>query len=48
MMILDSIHEVVKKEIRVGHIVVRSLQDTNVDLREGNILYEFDRCFFIY
>nr|XP_050869891.1 ionotropic receptor 93a isoform X5 [Vespula vulgaris] len=33
-MILDSIHEVAKKEIRMGYIVVHALQDTNIDLRE--------------
>ncbi|XP_047343839.1 ionotropic receptor 93a-like isoform X2 [Vespa velutina] len=43
--ILDSIHEIVKKEIRVGYIDIRALQDTNVDFREDyTVLLSIATC----
>nr|XP_050869888.1 ionotropic receptor 93a isoform X3 [Vespula vulgaris] len=51
-MILDSIHEVAKKEIRMGYIVVHALQDTNIDLREDYMVLlsiaTCDKTWYLY
>ncbi|KAF7414094.1 hypothetical protein HZH68_002583 [Vespula germanica] len=51
-MILDSIHEVAKKEIHMGYIVVHALQDTNIDLREDYMVLlsiaTCDKTWYLY
>ncbi|KAK2575942.1 hypothetical protein KPH14_007304 [Odynerus spinipes] len=43
--ILDSIHDVAKKEMHVGRIVVRAFPDTDVDLREDyTVLLSIATC----